>query len=104
MELSAALHDTWALVYGLVGLAGVAARRGDPERATRLFGAVEALGEASSVTPSFPPTRGLYEQDLALVREHLDTNRFAAAWAEGRAMSPEQAVEYALEGDEASFP
>ncbi len=97
MELPAALHDTWALVYGLVGLAGVAARRGDIERVARLFGAAEALGEAASATPSFPPARALYEQDLASVRQELDTKRFAAAWAEGRAMTLEQAIAYALE-------
>lgn len=69
---------------------------GDPERAARLFGAAEALYEASSVTPSFPPTQALYERDLESAREQLDTNRFAAAWAEGRTMSPEGAVAEAL--------
>jgi ATP/maltotriose-dependent transcriptional regulator MalT len=70
--LSAALRDTWALVYRLVGLAGVAARRGDPKRAARLFDAAEALGEAASVAPAFPPTRALYEQDFASTRAQLD--------------------------------
>ena len=32
----------------------------------------------------------------------LDAKTFKAAWSEGRAMSPEQAVENALEGDEVS--
>jgi len=31
------------------------------------------------------------------VRDQLDTSTFAAAWAEGNAMSAEQAVDYALE-------
>jgi hypothetical protein len=96
VELPAALHDTWALVYGLVGLAGVAARRGDIERVARLFGAAEALGEAASATPSFPPARALYEQDLASVRQELDTKRFAAAWVERRAMTPDEAAAEAL--------
>jgi DNA-binding NarL/FixJ family response regulator len=38
-----------------------------------------------------------YEQDLAAVRSTLGEASFEAAWAEGRAMSPEQAIEYALE-------
>jgi hypothetical protein len=94
--LSAALRDTWALIYGLIGLAGVATRQGDPERATRLFGAAEALGEAASVTPSFPPTQALYERDVARVRTRLDAETFDAAWAEGRAMTPQEAVAEAL--------
>ncbi|MDQ5810371.1 MAG: hypothetical protein M3358_06405 [Actinomycetota bacterium] len=96
VELSAALRDTWALIYGLIGLAGVATRHGDPERAARLFGAAEALGEAASVAPSFPPTQALYERDLADARSKLDAQTFAAAWAEGRAMTPQEAVAEAL--------
>ncbi|HZF58488.1 MAG TPA: helix-turn-helix domain-containing protein [Rubrobacter sp.] len=95
--LSSALGDTWALVYGLVGLAGVASRQGDPERAARLFGAAEGLGEAASVVPSFPPTRALYEQDLASTRAQLDTETFDAAWAEGRAMRLDEAAAEALQ-------
>jgi hypothetical protein len=37
-----------------------------------------------------------YEQDLARVRSALDEATFEAAWAEGRAMSFEQAVGYVL--------
>ena len=95
--LSAALRDTWALVYRLVGLAGVAARRGDPKRAARLFGAAEALGEAASVAPAFPPTRALYEQDLASTRAQLDAETLEAAWAEGRALTLTEAAAEALQ-------
>ena len=94
--LSAALRDTWALVYGLIGLGGVAARGGDPERAARLFGAAEALGEAASVTPSFPPTQALYERDLETARSRLDPRAFDAAWAEGRRLTLNEAVAEAL--------
>lgn len=79
----------------LEGLAGVAAAQDQPERATRLFGAVDtssrfltgALAEA---------WRGNYGTDLALVRAQLDEAMFNALWAEGRALSLEQAIEYAL--------
>jgi two-component SAPR family response regulator len=37
-----------------------------------------------------------YERDLAAVRSAMDGASFDAAWAEGRAMSFEQTVEYAL--------
>ncbi len=41
-----------------------------------------------------------YEGRLAAARSRLDEASWIAAWAEGRAISPEQAVEYALEGDD----
>ena len=96
VALSSALRDNWALVYGLVGLAGMAARHGEPERAARLFGAAEAMGEAASVTIAFPPTRALYEQDLATVRAQLDAEALEASWEVGRAMSVKVAVAVAL--------
>jgi hypothetical protein len=39
-----------------------------------------------------------FEQSMTDVRASLGDAAFAAAWAEGRAMSMEQAVAYALEG------
>jgi len=99
VELSSALRDAWALVYGLVGLAGVSARRSEPERAARLFGAAQTLGDAASVTVAFPPTRALYEQDLANVRAQLDAEAFEMFWAEGQAMTVTEAVAQALVED-----
>lgn len=96
VELSAALRDSWALVYGLVGLAGIAVRRGEPERAARLFGAAKALSDAASVTIAFPPARALYEQDLANVRAQLDAEVLEASWSEGLAMTVQEAVAEAL--------
>jgi DNA-binding NarL/FixJ family response regulator len=37
-----------------------------------------------------------YEGHLTAARSQLDEAAWEAAWAEGRAMSPEQAVEYAI--------
>jgi hypothetical protein len=80
----------------LAGLAGPISARGDPERAARLLGASEALLETIGVglqcSDQFEVDR--YE---AAVREQLDQATFEAAWAEGRAMSLEQAVTSALE-------
>ncbi len=96
VELSSALRNAWTLVYGLVGLGGVAARRGEPGRAARLFGAAEALGEAASVAVAFPPAQALYEQDLANVRAQLDAEAFQVSWAKGWAMTVREAVVEAL--------
>jgi len=37
-----------------------------------------------------------YQRNLALARQQLDEAAFNAAWNEGRAITLEQAVEYAL--------
>ena len=47
--------------------------------------------------PLPPRDRTLHERDIAAVRARLGEAAFAAAWAEGRAMPPEQAVAFALE-------
>ncbi len=66
------------------------------ERAARLWGAAEALREVIG-SPRPPNEREEYERGLATVREALGEEVFSAAWAEGRAMSLEQAIEYALQ-------
>jgi non-specific serine/threonine protein kinase len=87
----------------LEGLASVAAAECQPERgrqtaqrATQLFGAAEALREVAS-TPVPPYRRADYDRDIAAARAQLDQAAFATAWAEGRAMTMEQVVAYALD-------
>jgi DNA-binding CsgD family transcriptional regulator len=83
--------------YGL-GLGKVNALRGMPVRAATLWGAAEALREQMGMSLSqFDLAHSGYERDLATVTSALDEATFEAAWAEGRAMSPEQVFEYALE-------
>jgi hypothetical protein len=41
-----------------------------------------------------------YERDLAAAKVVLGEEAFAAAWAEGVAMSLQQAIDYALEEEE----
>jgi tetratricopeptide (TPR) repeat protein len=85
-------------VRGLAGLAEVAAAQGQVERAGQLFGAARALSplpanffrEASSID---------MDQDIAQARAHLDQAAFEAGWAAGQAMTQEQAISYALQGD-----
>ena len=69
----------------------------DPERAARLFGAVDKLLEG---TPAVLPIedRQLYEQNLEGVRSLLSEEQFARAWDEGRAMSMEQVITDAMKG------
>jgi hypothetical protein len=44
-----------------------------------------------------PTDRADYERSVSVARERLDEPVFAAAWADGRAMTLEQAIAYALE-------
>jgi hypothetical protein len=79
----------------------VAGARGAPERAARLLGAVQALRDAIGA-PVPPEYRAAYERTAAAARAALGEEAFTAAWAAGRTLSWEQAVAYALEGDETS--
>jgi hypothetical protein len=87
----------------LEGLAVVAGVRGEAERSARLFGAAEGLLQAveAPVYDYYKPNRSLYERTKAVVRSRLGESAFEEAWEQGRAMTFEQAVEYALKGNEA---
>jgi tetratricopeptide (TPR) repeat protein len=76
-------------------LAGLAGGKGQPEQAARLLGAVEAQREVFH-TGLVYADRIEEERHVAAVRAQLDETIFAAAWAEGRTMTLEQAIEYAL--------
>jgi tetratricopeptide (TPR) repeat protein len=67
-----------------------------PERAARLLGAAAVLREALH-TRMYPVDQPDYERIIAMVRVQLDEAAFAAALSEGRSMTLEQAIEYALE-------
>jgi len=94
--IAGSLGDTWHVVYGATGLAGVAAKQERAEHAARLFGAAEAICETMGVDVPSPAWRALNGRDLADAREQLDAGTFDAAWAEGRAMTLEEVVAEAL--------
>jgi tetratricopeptide (TPR) repeat protein len=83
----------------LRGLGGVCSGFKLDDRAVRLFGAAEALREAMGHQPS-PQDQADYDGRLAATRSRLGVVAFEAAWAEGRAMTLEQAIEYAMKETE----
>ena len=83
--------DTLIIVSALEGLAGIVAVQEEPTWAVRLWGAAEALREAMGA-PIPLVYRASYERSVAAACAHLDEQAFAISWAEGRAMSPEQAL------------
>jgi predicted ATPase/class 3 adenylate cyclase len=87
--------DKWVATECIEGLALIASAQGKHERAARLFGAAEAARETFGITMPRPEA-GDQEHFWAAIRERTEGTTFAAAWAEGRAMTLEQAIDYAL--------
>jgi len=91
--------DKWSIASALEDLATMAGTQNNYLRAIRLYGAAEALREAIGM-PLPPPehyARVKYVQNIESARVNLDEVTFTKTWAEGRAMTMEQAVAYALE-------
>ncbi len=105
LPVSAELGNETDVAHYLEGLAAVAAAEGRIVRAARLWGAEEALLEKIEVgVHTYVPDRSLHQSQITAARARLSGEAFAAAWAEGRAISPEQAVEYALEQEATPEP
>jgi DNA-binding CsgD family transcriptional regulator len=95
LTMRADLGDRRGVALSLAGYAVIAASTGAYERAARLFGAADALREAVGWMLAHPES-DLYAASLAQVRRRLPDDRFAAAWAAGRALSEGEAVAEAL--------
>ena len=66
------------------------------QKAARLLGASEALLEKMGFGVQSSDLLEI-ERNVAATREQLDKVAFEAAWSDGRAMSLEQAIAFALE-------
>jgi non-specific serine/threonine protein kinase len=87
--------DSWAIPYGLSGLAAISAERGEFKRAAILIGAAEALISAQGA--EWPPDeRPHYERTVAACHESMGSSDFEQARTIGRAMTPREAVDLAL--------
>ncbi len=95
LTLAHEMDDRRVIALSLEKLAGVAAGTGRAGRAAWLLGAAEALREAIHV-PIESIDRPDYERFVAATRAGLDEQSLARAWAEGRAVTLEQAIVYAL--------
>jgi hypothetical protein len=84
----------------LEGLACSAAAKVEDEREARLFGSGEALYETLLYQES-PQERALKEPYITATRSRLEETAWQEAWKEGRAMTIEEAISYALEEEEA---
>jgi predicted ATPase len=89
--------DKNALLNALNGLAAVASWREQWERAAQLWGAAEAVSEITGLRIA-PVTYTITHLDdyLDALRAHLDHAALSRAWAEGKVMNHDEAIEYAL--------
>lgn len=91
------VSDLAGLNYMLGTVAMVAKRKGQLKQAVLLFSAVEHLC-AGVINIISPVDRREHQADLDALHKELSAEAFAEAWAEGQAMTLEQATAYALEG------
>ena len=87
----ALLAEDWAAIGGLTR---VEIAKQDYERATHLLAAAAALREASD-NPVLASQREEFDRTMVALHQALDPERYAAAWAVGKAMTLEEAVAYA---------
>jgi predicted ATPase/DNA-binding CsgD family transcriptional regulator len=96
LKLSQRLNMMRLLASNLNVSAALAGAQGQAERSARLWGAAESLRDSLGIAFS-PFERSYYEPYVSAAQDRLDEASWDAAWTEGRAMTSEQAVEYALE-------
>jgi predicted ATPase/DNA-binding CsgD family transcriptional regulator len=91
LAISCELSERWVAAVCLVELGEVVAAQRQLAWAAQLWGAAEALRDAFGV-PIPLVQRADYERSVSAARVHLGERAFAAAWAQGRSMTPEQAL------------
>ena len=96
LEVRGEIGDKGGSAWCLERLAEIAVAQTQAEKAVRIFGAAAALRESIGSVID-PVDRADYENRLDSLSTELGEPRFVAAWNEGRALSREQAVAYALE-------
>jgi non-specific serine/threonine protein kinase len=100
-DLSLEVGEKVNVAFCLEGLAAIAAEAEDERRAARLWGASEAiLEDIEVISYPFAPEPSLRERRVAEARTLLGEQSWTRAWAEGRAMTPGEAVAYVLETGE----
>jgi predicted ATPase/class 3 adenylate cyclase/DNA-binding CsgD family transcriptional regulator len=97
------VKEKWFVARAVETLAISSAMQGDYVRAARLFGAGETLREAvgASVQEFYRPD---YDRGVVAAREGIDGATWEEARAQGRAMTLEEAIEYALSREESTPP
>ena len=91
LAISGELGEQWVIARSLVGVGEVVAAQHKLNWAAQLWGTADALRDALGV-PIPPVELADYERSLSAARVHLGERAFAAAWAQGRAMTLQQVL------------
>lgn len=86
------LGRRWMIVQNLIGLAETALLRGHTARAVRVLSAAEALSERIGFS-RYAGVRDAHDEVVDTARSALGESEFAFAWAEGRALSWQSAID-----------
>lgn len=88
-------NESWPIADVLLGIGVTLTALDCAQEAVRLWGAAGALCAALGV-PLPPDERAFVERARVALLSQLGEDAFAAAWAEGRALTPEQALAGAI--------
>jgi len=86
------VRTKWILASCLEGLGEIALSQGQAAWTVRLCGAAESLRFAGASRNLIGREQPSYKRTLAAARSQLGEESFAALWAEGQAMTPEEAL------------
>ena len=95
LRMYSVLGDKANVERTLEEMAFLAAELGQTERAARLWGAAERLWEELDLSRS-PNAQEEHEKSVSAARATLGEEVFTSAWEDGRAMTLEQGITYAL--------
>jgi DNA-binding CsgD family transcriptional regulator len=95
LEITAEVEYDRDIAESLEGIAATAGALGQRARAARLWGAAESFRRTQD-QPWYSVERMVYEPLLEAARTHTDPSVWDPAFAKGKAMGLEQAVQYAL--------
>ena len=84
--------NLWGIAYSLERAASVAVKRRVPERGVKLYAWADTIRQGKR---PFAEQEDV-DQDMLAIREMIDEEAFHMAYAEGRAMTTEEAIAYAL--------
>ncbi|MCC6174425.1 MAG: adenylate/guanylate cyclase domain-containing protein [Chloroflexi bacterium] len=90
------LDDRGCIPINLEGLACIAGDHGSAERVVLLLAAASTFRQASGAAPH-PTNAAEHERALSIARASIGEQQFRTLWADGLAMTWEQAVAYALD-------
>ena len=71
------------------------ARGADPYLDTAIYHCQQCAEKAG--TPMTPDEQIYFDEQLKAIREKMDTKQFNLLWTQGRAMTMERAIEFALQ-------